>query len=371
MKNLANLAKQFITQLNKTINVSNASKPDKCYYKEVLDNIRKLKPYFAFDEVSITNCIESLNIKIDKKNILALIYENEIKAIIGKYCQSYKILKIAQKKIECNHQINKFYCKVTNDVFIVNNLETFTEMLSTLDSYLIDVYDHSYRTYNSYVCFVVILTNKGNVYIIDCIKLRQAIIDKGLFTCNFKKVFTNIKNFTKLKADFKNITCYSIADYYCDDNYIIFKDFNITVNTYIDWRIENLHIYLKKFLSTKIINFYKNIKTELIDNPCSYIENDEDFLYLEKDTELYFKTFKEFFVSKYLLDDDKYLLKLIKVRETYARDNNESIYYVMTNDQLSIFAKLKLKNEKEIIKHKIILSSIVKQNLDQFLYSCT
>ncbi|WUR02311.1 exosome complex exonuclease RRP6 [Vairimorpha necatrix] len=417
MKKLAHTAQKFINNLNKLIKKSNDTKIDKEYFRDLLSKIREIKSIYKFDESLIYKEINTNEKNIDKQNVSMFVYNDEIVSIFSKTGKILQNKFIKDENLKCDHIFNFTINFKIDNIKMVDDSVSFNNMLSSLDFYLIDVFDHSYRSYNPYVCYISILSNSGFLYIVDVLKCRSLIIDSGLLTCKFQKIFPNIKIFKKLKIDFKNVTCYKIGDYFYNEDFLLFSTYKISPYTYIDWRIDNLQIYLKSYICDRILQFSKyknnfennlekdtevdfknNFKNDLKNNFQNKVKNifennfekdtevyfknnlekdtevyfennlesDEDFLYLEKDTELYFETFRRFFISKYLLEDDKYLEKLIRNREAVALNNNESIYYVMTNDQLAINAKYKFKNEEDFIKHDAMTSSIVKQNLNFF-----
>jgi hypothetical protein len=365
MKKYAKISKNFITKLNNLIRSSNKKMSDRFFYTELLNNINEIKEYYRYDESLIMSYIKEKEPHLDESTLIFLVYNKSILSIFSKNTRNIQNINHHSRynNMDCNHKMVPFKISKYEDIRYIDTEEDFSSMMGTLDRFIIDVYDHSYRTYIPFVCYIVLINSDGFIYIINSLSLRKNIIESGLFKCKYQKVFINL-SYKKLKVDYQDISCYRILDINIED--VPFRRYLISSDTQIDWRIPNIQLYLKKYIQERSINLINNCKiNKNKDNIC---REDDDFLYLDKDSDSYFTIFKNYLTSKYSLEDDEYLLSLLRNRENIAKINNESIYYVMTNTQLILFHKNKFRDDRDIINRKIPLSSILKQNINLFYY---
>lgn len=307
---LMELTAEFVKTLNKTIP---SIKPND---KSKIQDLELIKERIETQIISLESAEKNIvdNIKkienYDKNRSDEPIYiraNGEINAIIT-FNETKPIITAVEKIEEAESSLFSLQCtfqKFENYFLIENELQ-----LRDLDKTLLDacvaVFDHDYRSYEGFTCFIAVYIPDGNIYIIDCIKFREIIPKLKLLRKNVNKIIHCQKCVERLIKDFGCIQSY--------------QNFNLPeTDLYVDWRIRPLN--------NDLISIICNMARSTVENLNNNIplEHHEPIHYNELET----------FSLKFNLPSDLDILNdLLKLRQYLARINDESLEHIMTDNQL-------------------------------------
>lgn len=107
-----------------------------------------------------------------------------IKALIAKDVVKPTIRPIVKITGECRCVLEDFgeFQKHSNGYILIEKEDLLFEIDSQLDRVCLAVFDHDYRSFEGFTCFLALYTPNGNIYIIDALKLRDVLSGLRLFT---------------------------------------------------------------------------------------------------------------------------------------------------------------------------------------------
>lgn len=267
-------------------------------------------------------------------------FNNEIIAVVSEKIIKTEIKQIDKNVTECfcdSFEIPHFM-KIKNTSFISTE-EELLEIDKKLDYACISVYDHDYRSYEGFSCYIAILTPYGDLFILDAIKFRAIIPNLRLLTCSVKKILHSQRCAKRLMIDFGTIGC--------------FCNFDVPERgIYIDWRIRPMTDYLMSHITNDINECIEKINMKIASNKFEP-ELVADFCE---------------FITKFDIRTNLVIVEdLFRLRRYLAKKNDESVRYVMTDNQLcSLIANFPTTvDEFEALLPKI--SSILRLHVVDFI----
>lgn len=311
-KKLKEKVKELLGEINKNISEFTPTfvSQNKQKYNKIISKISNLKNNFInlqkFNKLKESK--EDLKDKKDK-NIVFVKEGSDLVAILSKNLPKAIENPTSIKNVNLENSCNK---TVNFEKLLKNKIFDLKDTILPENFILVDIKFHSYRTYECIPSFLVLVI-ESSLY---CFEFDSKITEILLFLKNqkTKEIFSNKKTniFLSEKYDFKNIKNIQkyenlFAKYSKEDNKKIL---------YVDWRIRPFHL-LKEYLFVDIFE-YKN----------------SDIYKFDKSDELGDLKIKE----KLLFDD------LNKLRDSLALENNESLSYILTDNQIKIL----LTNKEEI-----------------------
>lgn len=340
---LMNLTAEFVKTVNMIIQKMDTRNKD---HMKIIDELRsKIKKVMMKCENSefLVNSILS-KIEENKKTCNDVVYvrkEGNIKAIISRDVLKPTIYDVKKLEIHCECLMSPFGVFNTfNGYFIVEKEEDLRVLDSHLKEVVLCIFDHEYRSFEGFTCLIGIYVPEGYVYIIDALKFRDVIAQLRLFTCQVKKIFHSQKDVERVLNDFGSMGCY--------------QNFNVPEsNVYVDWRIRPLNEILCSIICSELIETVEKVNNRFI-------------------TEVHEKSTKnelEEFLNTYNLGDTLSDLTsdLLKLRTYLARNNDESVQFVMTDDQLYSIIINKPSNVQEFEVLFERMSSVLRLHVGDFL----
>ncbi len=307
---LIDLSAEFVKNLNTILKGVDLNNPN--VIEEVRLLVRRIitiRDKLSDSESKLVSLIQKVENRFEKKeNDVYYINQNGIlKGILSRNIHNIKPKPVKKQNINCN--CVSFTSEVYENIkkyVIIDSESLLYEVDSKLTQVILAVFDHDYRSFEGFVCWITILTPEGIMYIIDGLAFRDFIPRLKLLTCDVKKIIYCRECVERLYQDFGSIGCY--------------KNFNITKNDiYVDWRIRPIN------------DVFIGIMKEYMKNSLSLINNGfHTEKYLPEN-----KNITDEFIKKYNLKKDApFLLELINLRTYIAQTYDESIKFVMSDDQL-------------------------------------
>ena len=308
---LLELTAEFVKTLNQVIpTIDNRN-------KNIMEELKTLKLRIS-RIISQTASSEGILIDFLKKqernkekisNYIIVRKEGELQAVISTSLQKTTIDPFEKINSECDCLIEGFetFNKLTN-LMVIENLKQLFELDESIQNVCICVYDHTYRSYEGFTCFITIATPSGEAYAIDAIKFRDAITKLRLLKCGVQKMIHCRECVQRLIKDFGLIGCYRNYD-------------NHENNCYIDWRI--------KPLDQVFITIMYDQMQELINTANLKISTEK--YEMEITNEII-----DFSEKRNVPLDCPYLAEILKLRDYLAKTHDEGVQFVLTNQQITL-----------------------------------
>ena len=340
---LIDLAADFVKTLNLAIpsfELKNNSE---------LEQLQKLKKRIGEIMMKLEKSEENASLLLDQlenpihecKDVVYIRKDGNLKAVISRDIIKPVVKPVNKLEIQCNCKVQietKF--KGIQGYFIVETEKNLRELDSTLETVIVGVFDHKYRSYEPYTCIIAVYVPDGFIYIIDAIKFRNLIPDLKLLKCDIKKVFVSQYDVEKITRDFGSIGCY--CNYNLPESEI-----------FIDWRIRPITEVFVGVIGDTMAKTAEKLNTGI-------------------STDVFFPSQKNSiseFLNNFQIDDmnAKTVEDLFKLREYLAKLNNEGVQYVMTDSQLiNLATNLPSSLEEfEVLFER--MSPIVRLHVDDFL----
>lgn len=340
---LLNLSTAFVRKTNLFLRQSNQKGMDKPQVvKDLIDKIKETQACLENAKDRTSLIMRRLQNRSESPGkVFCVKNRGETICVVGERIQKPNLKEIVLERLECTHDVvfQKFKPFVRT-VYV----ETASQIRLIDKSILqagIEVFDHTYRSYNGFICFISLYDTNGNIYIVDSIKFRDVIPSLNFLKCGVPKIIHCRGCAEILLKDFKQLGCFR--------NYSVLPE-----NIFIDWRIRPIPVFLLEILQKGVLKV-----TGLVNNHKEF----ELFCENGEPNELNRIT------SKYELSDDENILEnLLKLRRFLARSNDESVYYVMTDDQLVRVFKSRPKTQNELSDVLKRASPLVRQHLMDFLH---
>ncbi|KAM0675159.1 Exosome component 10 [Gurleya vavrai] len=386
MKNLIDLSTSLVQKTNSHLSQIFAEyKSDPLKYNEILIKINNLKKFIT-EEKSIARIdmiICKLNSTIINKNriikitrdgkLLGVVCDNIIKPVIN--------IEKCDEIFDCNHNLkmnqnnfNGIYDE--NNFLLIEDYDNLNNILSEIQGpVMIKIYKHDYRTFKPFTCFILIVTQQ-NYFLIDTLKLRK--IKNDFFKCKNYKLFHCLNCKIQFENEFCNLGCFEVMEG--------------RTNIFCDWRIRPLNTILKEIIKNDVSLLIEDFqyflkqkeekkREELISKKCIFKYNSKIFKNeLGLDSENYnklndyhtedasFSNVGDIFVKKYTISEDnkKLVDEILKLRCFIAKSNNESLFYVLTDNQVLNLIYKKPLNRDDFIECLGRMSALAREHCCDF-----
>lgn len=341
--NLIDSAAEFVKKLNSLLkNLYNNDKETISKLKLLISRIINIRDKLTCAESKLVSMILKYeNVQEKEDEIYYLKHNGVIKAILSKNIINIKPSAITKNKFECICELTEHVIfNSIKELIIVDSESLLHKIDVTFKNVIIEVFDHDYRSFNGFACWISVLTVDGMLYIIDCLKYREIIPKLRLLKCGVNKIIHCRNCVDRLNKDFGSIGCYKNL-----------KNYNES-EIYIDWRIRPINRVFIDMINESMENTIKE---------CNKM------YCLEKYESGYRNMFNEF-IENYKLDSDcPFLYELLDLRIYVAQMYDESVEYVMTDDQLYKIIKEKPTTVEEFDNMFDRMSSAARLHAGDFL----
>lgn len=337
---LVELTASFVKELNSAIEE---------FTDEDLETIELITNKMRSIMKKCENSENNINIAISKiedaqKTCSDVVYirkDGDLRAIISRDVVKPNIRPVEKLNISCNclfEPIGSF--EDNKGYIIIETEESLLKLDLSLNNVVMGVYDHDYRSFDGFCCYIGLYLQSGHIYIIDTIKFRDYIPKLRLLTCEVKKIITSQYGVDRLIKDFGTFGCY--------------QNFNVSdTNIIVDWRIRPLNEVFLNIICNDLINAVEKYNSNLITerhDPEAVNEIQE---------------FRDYFnIPNSLIG---LVEELIKLRSYLAKNNNESPQYIMTNTQLYQLLLNMPKSVNEVEHLLLRMSSVLRLHVGDFL----
>lgn len=209
-----------------------------------------------------------------------------------------------------------------------SNINSFLESVRNSKHVLMHAYLHTYRTYLPFTCVFLVRTD-CDTYVVDALKHKRLVAMLS-YDCTYRK-YMNGKTLLALREEFKVVPCcYSLV--------------KVHECYFVDFRI-------------------RPMQDELLHLDITPEKDDEAVLESVKQTEERIGAQNNITGGKRKALDD-----ILKLRDFVAKNNNESVNYVLTERQLSLILE---KMPKTKIQFKSVLprcSPILRAHIEDILF---
>jgi exosome complex exonuclease RRP6 len=257
--------------------------------------------------------------------------------IIGERTLKPAISEIDAEAVFCACSLAFVPFKQFTSAMYVESEPQLMEIDGTVSQAAIEVFEHSYRSYRGFACFLSVGDTNGNIYIIDAIRFREAVARLRLLKCSIPKIIHCRECVRRLHRDFKQLGCYR--------NYSLASG-----DIYIDWRIRPADAYMLQVLQNGVFRIAElHNKGERAERYEAGAEEELDGV-------------EELLGRCNLRADRASLGRLLKLRRFLARSNNESEQYILTDAQAAALLRQMPRNTAELLGAAGRLSPIAKQH---------
>lgn len=314
IKNFYDKIKKYIQERNTNVNTSVVEED-----RELIIKINELKMHFKDAETRILQLKKHHNqiIKNGMKTF-CIFQHNILKAVIAENVEKPLIDNVIKftEKCNCKFQLLSYYFAPYKNTIIIKDENELFNLDSDLKYCIIEVFDHRYRTYQPFICWITIYTPTGTLYIIDNLKFHRILSKLNLLKCNIKKIIHCEECVKLLYEEFGEIGCYVNFNY-------------IPKNVFIDYRIRPIPKVVIEFMENNIQQILQKIMTNIVYGKYQYITK---VLTIKEKT-------IEFKIKNKLKEDIPYLNNLLQFRDFLARKYDESVQFILPDYQLLILIK--------------------------------
>ncbi|OQS55047.1 hypothetical protein EHP00_1809 [Ecytonucleospora hepatopenaei] len=242
------------------------------------------------------------------------IWENEgIKAIVAKRISKPNIIHVEKVKEMCNCEveIERFSFESNyKQILVIDKLEDLKKLEENLKTCTIEVFEHKYRTFKPFICYIGIYLINAEIYIVDMLRFKSVLRESKLLRCGIPKILHCEECARLLTQEFGDIGCY-----------INFPQTEKSI--YVDWRIRPIIPIMIDVIVKSLKNTVEKLK-----------ENIPFEKYMETEEEDFLEVFK---AQNCLQEHYEALSEILETRAYYARMCNESVEYILSDEQILIF----------------------------------
>lgn len=241
---------------------------------------------------------------------------------------------------------------------------------------LIYTYIHDYHTYEPFTCYLLLKTDKCS-FIIDMLKDRR-IITRVNFECGIKN-YMNSSTFYFLKNEFKIVPCcyklIKIVQKYLVDYRIRPIDddfFEILIMGEDDeeMEIESFEEIVNRIFNEHVILYHGNygsrdgLNVKCANKSIESSKNDTK----ESLSESYCKNEDKKYVNDEISNRKIVLSMILKIRDFLAKNNNESVDYIVTENQLHILLKYAPKTKMEFKMLLLRCAPLLRAHVEDIIF---
>ncbi|KAI5149305.1 hypothetical protein ENBRE01_0822 [Enteropsectra breve] len=242
-----------------------------------------------------------------KDDFIYLRSNGAIVGVVSRNCPKPSIASLQPVNRECNCPfiINTTW-KVPDSYTFVDTEEELMHLDETLSHASIQICDHSYRTYVPFICWIVLGTPNGQLFIVDALKLRRHLPSLKLWSCAVQKIIHCRECVRRISEELGKMSCYI--------------NFTLPIqHMYLDWRVRPINTVEMEYLINYSSDIAQNINTQA---------------HYEKYIPEYSNKISKF-MHKYSLETStEFCAELYNLRAYLAEKYNESAEYVMNDTQL-------------------------------------
>ena len=271
---LLDLAAAFMKELNAFCRSPESRSP------ECAERIASLKRRVAHLQIKLAKAENEISgrlndlesVQQDSNDVTVIRRDGQVVAIVSKNIQKPVIYPTDRPERICACESIALgpYSPISS-VGIVEDVEELNRICGVAKQACVLVLDHTYRSYTGFCCWLVLLLQDGQMFLIDAIKLRSALSNSPLFTCAVKKILHCRECVSRLEKDFGSVSCY--------------VNYNVTESPcYIDWRIRPMNDVMltlikeemEKVMEKVNLGYYaEHYVTEYVDNVAAFAEEYE------------------------------------------------------------------------------------------------
>lgn len=306
---LLDLTAEFVGRMNAFI--ARASADPSAHRDKVsllVQRVAALKESLKSAEGDILLLLSKLETPPRKDCEVVYVQENGLlRAVVCRDIEKPEIARLESRDHEClcSHvEIGPF--GPPKGYAMVEDERVLSEIDKGLDYVCLEVFDHDYRSFLGFTCWLSIYTSAGFLYIVDAVKLRDSLQSLRLFGCGVTKIIHCRACVERITQDFGSMGCYYNYD---ADNPEIF----------VDWRIRPLNDCLINLITQSIFQV---------------VEKANRRMHLETHRPEYQSEYIEF-AEKYSTEASPDLVcELLKMRKYLAEKYDEGLQYLLSDAQL-------------------------------------
>lgn len=340
---LMDLTAEFVKRLNSAIGELDVENKD---HRMLIDRMMEKLSVVMKDCEASEDAVSSIISKIEEstrecKDIVYVRRDESISAVLSRDVAKPCVGPVNKLAITCNCLFDTFgEFEASKGYTVIDTEKALRALDSQLSHVILGVFEHSYRSFDVFTCFLGLYLPNGNMHIIDAIKFREIIPQLRLLTCEVKKVITSERGVECLIRDFGSLGCY--------------QNFNTPEkNVFIDWRIRPLNDVLCCIICNDLIDAAEKLNMGL---PTERHE-----LQPTNEVEDFMEAFEISEAQRVLVED------LIKLRAYLAKKNDESPQFVMTDIQLYKVILNMPEDMEEFAALLTRMSSILRLHVSDFL----
>ncbi|UYI26318.1 ribosomal RNA-processing protein 6 [Encephalitozoon cuniculi] len=338
--NLLDMSVRFVEGINLLLHHGRCSM-DASEVERLMQRINEVQLLVRDSERNFRQILKSTEEGNVRRSSVVIITRDKVPiCILGEEIAKPSIEDIDIESVECSHTPSFHeFMPFSNTVF-VNTKAQLLAIDRTITQAAIEVFDHTYRSYEGFVCFISAGDTRGNVYVIDAIKLRTVIPRLRLLGCNVPKIVHYGNCVQRLLKDFKHLGCYR--------SYEIPSDM-----VFIDWRIRPVPEFLLEVLCKGVCRIGEMLANGVkMKTSCTKEVDDVEDI-----------------ASRYSISSNRDVLRaLLRLRRFLAKSNDESVHYVMTDDQVVKLLEIRPDTRDKLLGGLRRLSPLARQHVMDFLY---
>lgn len=338
--NLMDLSAKFVKEVNMFVLRNREANP---VTERLVERIKSVQTLAKDAEDRVRVVMEKLQIADVRKDKPFYITKGGTPiCVVGKDIPKPRIEEIKMEKTGCEHCVSFRRFEPLAKVTYVETSKQLMLIDKNIEQAAIEVFSHTYRSYNGFICFITLYDMNGSVYVVDAIKFRNHIPSLRLLNCGVPKIVHCRECVRMILLDFKQLSC--------------FRNYDMSpINVFVDWRIRPVDDFLLHILQEGAIKTVEQMNTGKAMEVFSP-DQDEELIEINNIT------------SRYGVSADNGMLRnLLKLRRFLAKSNDESTFYVMSDDQLIRLFSLRPKIERELSSMFKRLSPLARQHLCDFL----
>lgn len=337
---LPDLASEFVYKLNLFLSRFTTHDDEMNRQVESLSQqIARLTDRLSNSEKNFEDLLGRLeSSKLSECDIVYLRYKGELYGALSTNIEKIKPSKPLSLSENCLCPAYHFSMfEKPSKFIIISTEEDLINIDKSLTEVCIQVFDHDYRSYSGFTCFLAFSSPSSPLYILDALKFRESIPRLRLLRCGIPKLIHCQHCAKRLFIDFGKMGC-------C-------WNFTADEDRYVDWRIRPIN---DMFIS---LMFEGN--SQIIDK-------------IKKGMSVQISTYEEESGIEQFISENDYcgnedlLREVLNLRKYLASKSDESLQYVMTDKQILILMNEMPKTIERIEKLLVKVSPVLRRHLGDF-----
>lgn len=281
--------------------------------QHLISRISEAKRLFKDAEERFAQIVKENERLVKNDDGTMFVYQNNIlKAIVSNKIEKPVVQSCFMLAENCNCQFTDTpNFKPTETPIVIKNESELVAMDNYMGSVILEAFEHYYRTYTPFICWLGVYKENGQVFLIDCLKFKQYLPRLNLFKCGVSKII-HCDDCAKLIHDeFGDIGCYRNLPYY-------------PKNIFVDWRIRPV---TDPFIS--LMNESLSITGEKINSQAPLGRYVHPYEEISDDVRM-----MEFKLKNEIRHVIPFLDKILAFRDFLAKKFDESPNFIMNDDQI-------------------------------------